>query len=136
MGIMLMIMILMLVFLFLIECCNYVLFVLIGGFYGFVIMGIVLGMVVVSVGYWYWLFGIFGLLFFCGFIFSYMWLWDDVYKGVERFLFDGFGFLLVGVLVVLAVFIFIYLLKWGFLLWYMLVGFGGSFVILLILLIM
>ncbi|WP_146738164.1 MFS transporter, partial [Bacillus tropicus] len=68
-GTMLMIMIPMLVLSFPIERRNYALFVLIGGFYGSVIMGTVLGTAAASAGHWHWLFGIFGLLSFFGLIF-------------------------------------------------------------------
>ncbi|MBO3790454.1 MFS transporter [Bacillus velezensis] len=135
-GTMLMIMIPMLVLSFPIERRNYALFVLIGGFYGSVIMGTVLGTAAASAGHWHWLFGIFGLLSFFGLIFSYMWLRDDAHKNTEKSPFDGIGFLLAGGSAVLTAYTFIHLPKWGFSSWQTLAGFGGSIVILLILLIM
>ncbi|MEC3653924.1 MFS transporter [Bacillus siamensis] len=135
-GTMLMIMIPMLVLSFPIERRNYALFVLIGGFYGAVIMGTVLGTAAASAGHWHWLFIIFGLLSLFGLIFSYMWLRDDAHKNAEKSPFDGIGFLLAGISAVLTAYTFIHLPKWGFSSWHTLAGFSGSFVILLILLIM
>lgn len=80
---MLMIMILMFVLLFLIDCRNYVLLVLIGGFYGFVIIGMILGMIVISYGYWRWLFYFFGVLLLIGVVVSYFFFYDEYYGLVE-----------------------------------------------------
>ena len=65
-----------------------------------------------------------------------MWLRDDAHKNAEKSPFDGIGFLLAGVSAVLTAYTFIHLPKWGFSSWQTLAGFGGSIVILLILLIM
>lgn len=83
-GVMLMIMIPMLVLSFPIERRNYALLVLIGGFYGSVIIGTILGTIATSCGHWRWLFFIFGTLSLIGVAVSYFFLHDEHHGAADQ----------------------------------------------------
>ncbi|MED1121268.1 MFS transporter [Bacillus atrophaeus] len=136
-GVMLMIMIPMLVLSFPLDRRNYTLLVLIGGFYGSVITGTILGTIALNYGHWRWLFYTFGILSLIGMIVSYFFLQDEQHASTEKekSSFDITGAVLTGCLSVTAAYTFIHLHKWGFSSGYVWAGIGGSTFILLILLI-
>ncbi|MCY9160955.1 MFS transporter [Bacillus atrophaeus] len=136
-GVMLMIMIPMLVLSFPLDRRNYALLVLIGGFYGSVITGTILGTIALNYGHWRWLFYTFGILSLIGMIVSYFFLQDEQHASTEKekSSFDITGAVLTGCLSVTAAYTFIHLHKWGFSSGYVWAGIGGSIFILLILLI-
>ncbi|PNB41031.1 MFS transporter, partial [Pseudomonas sp. GW456-E7] len=63
---------------------NYALLVLIGGFYGSVIIGTILGTIATSYGHWRWLFFIFGALSLIGVSVSYFFLHDEHHGSAEH----------------------------------------------------
>ncbi|MGQ8923045.1 MFS transporter [Bacillus halotolerans] len=135
-GVMLMIMIPMLVLSFPIDRRNYALLVLIGGFYGSVIIGSILGTIALSYGHWRWLFFTFGTLSLVGVAVSYFFLYDEHHGGSEKeqSSLDRAGIILSVCVAAASAFTFIFLQKWGFSSGYVRAGFGVALCLLLILL--
>lgn len=135
-GIMLMIMIPMLVLSFPIERRNYALLVLIGGFYGSVIIGTILGTIATSCGHWRWLFFIFGTLSLIGVAVSYFFLHDEHHGAADQEQpLDRAGILLSVFLAAASAVSFIFLQKWGLSSGYVWIGFGVTLCLLIGLLI-
>ncbi|MED0588677.1 MFS transporter [Bacillus subtilis] len=135
-GVMLMIMIPMLVLSFPIERRNYALLVLIGGFYGSVIIGTILGTIATSCGHWRWLFFIFGTLSLIGVAVSYFFLHDEHHGASDQEQpLDHAGILLSVFLAAASAVSFIFLQKWGLSSGYVWIGFGVTLCLLIGLLI-
>ncbi|MCI3986988.1 MFS transporter [Bacillus vallismortis] len=135
-GVMLMIMIPMLVLSFPIDRRNYALLVLIGGFYGSVITGTILGTIATSFEHWRWLFYIFGALSLIGVAVSYFFLHDEHHGSAEQEQpVDGAGIILSVGLAAASAITFIFLQKWGLSSGYVWIGFGVALCLLLVLLI-
>ncbi|MEC2184705.1 MFS transporter [Bacillus spizizenii] len=135
-GVMLMIMIPMLVLSFPIDRRNYALLVLIGGFYGSVIIGTILGTIATSYGHWRWLFYIFGALSLIGVAVSYFFLHDEHHGSAEQEQpLDRAGIILSVCLAAASAVTFIFLQKWGLSSGYVWTGFGVTLCLFLVLLI-
>lgn len=135
-GVMLMIMIPMLVLSFPIERRNYALLVLIGGFYGSVIIGTILGTIATSCGHWRWLFFTFGTLSLIGVAVSYFFLHDEHHgAAAQEQPLDRAGILLSVLLAAASAVSFIFLQKWGLSSGYVWTGFGVTLCLFIVLLI-
>ncbi len=135
-GVMLMIMIPMLVLSFPIERRNYALLVLIGGFYGSVIIGTILGTIATGCGHWRWLFYTFGALSLIGVLVSYFFLHDEHHGSQEQKQpLDNAGIILSVCLALASAVTFVFLQKLGLSSGYVWTGFGITLCLLVVLLI-